>query len=291
MQNTTLFNLGKAGVVVCALFCFANSSAQSSVCEIRHVRVLESDDFFDAVNLDGIVFPPRANSILILNQPISGAGTLLIVPPGGIPGGPDTVVEEVSDPINITYDSRANRMFIFEGASSELIVINLGGRLRSPNAIQRFAAFEYGVDDANGIAVDPKTGTLFLLDRFGPEIVEVIPTPNRKDYDGATALAEGRISVRPIQRSRGPLRGLGFNFSNGGLYVFSPGRQELSSVAEDGTIVPVGDLSGTGHIDPQGFVFVRSLDQTDDANRMNLYVATDSGPSGQVTEWSLDPCD
>ena len=290
MGITILPKLRKASAIVCVLIYFANASALNNACEIRHVRVLETDDFFDVIDLDGVAFPPRANSVLVLDQPISGAATLLLVPPGGIPGAPDTLSEEISDPINITHDGRANRVFLFEPDSHELVVIYLGGRLRSPNPIQRFAADEYGVEDPSGIAVDPKTGTLFLLDRFGPKIVEVVPTSNRKNYDGATALAEGRISELFIQQSRGPLRGLGFNHTDGGLYVFSPGRQELYRVTDNGGLLHVGDFSGSGQIDPQGFAFVRSLDQTDDANQMNLYVVTSVGPSGQVTEWSLEPC-
>ena len=294
MGITTMSKLRNGSAILCALVYFASASAQNNACEIRHLRVLETDDFFNVVNLGGVVFPPRANSVLVLDQPISGAGTILLVPPGGLPGEPGTLSEEISDPINITYDGRANRMFLFERSwcqdCSELVVIYLGDRLQSPNAIQRFAADEYGVDEPGGIAVDPETGTLFILDGLVPKIVEVVPTSNRKNYDGAAALAEGRISEFPIQKGRGPFRGLGFNHSDGGLYVFSPSGQELYQIAEDGRVVHVGDLSGPNPIDPQGFVFAPSLDQTDDAKQMNLYIASSGGPSGIVTEWSLKPC-
>ncbi len=139
--------------------------------------------------------------------------------------------------------------------------------------------------------MDPKTGTLFILDRVGPRIIRVDPTPNRKRYEGAAAEQEGRISELPLQKGKGrKLRGLGFNHADGCLYVFSTNRQELYKITEDSELVRVGDFSGFGRIDPIGFVFVRSLDQTDDARRRNLYIASSGGPSGQVSEWSLTPC-
>ena len=31
---------------------------------VQFIRVLETDDFFDAINLDGIAFPPYSNTVL-----------------------------------------------------------------------------------------------------------------------------------------------------------------------------------------------------------------------------------
>ena len=216
--------------------------------DIQDIEVLfednyrETDDYFDVENLDGVVFPPRANSVLVLDQPILDAGTIIFVPPGRLPVDPDALSQEISDPINITFDGRANRLFFYERESSELVAIYLRGRLLSPNAIQRFQANEYGVVDPSGMTVDPKTGTLFFLDGFGPKIVRVDPGPDRKNYDGAAALEEGRISESFLQQSQGPLRGLGYNHADGCLYVFSPSMQELYTITEDIELVSVGDL-------------------------------------------------
>ncbi len=276
--------------VLCSLVYFANAWGQDDASEIRHIRVLETDYFFDVANLDGVVFPPRGNSLLVLDQPIPGAGTILLVPPGGLPGDPNTLSLEISDPINITIDDRAKRMFLFERESSELVVIKLRGKPKIKKK-DRFMADEYGVEDPSGIAVDPKTGTLFILDGVGPKIVRVDPGPNRKNYHGAAAQEEGRISEFFLQQSQGrQLRGLGFNHADGCLYVFSTNRQELYKITADGELVRVGDFSGFGGIDLKGLVFVRSLGQTDDPRQRNLYVASSGGPSGQVGEWSVTPC-
>ncbi len=290
MEIATLSKLRKTSASVCLLVYFANAWGQACASEIRHIRVLDTDNYFDVVNLDGVVFPPRANSVLVLDQPIPGAGTVILVPKGGLPGDPDTLSQEISDPINITFDERAKRLFLFERESSELVVVKLHGQLNIKK-IERFMADEYGVEDPSGMAVDTKTGTLFILDGVGPKIVQVDPGPTRKNYDGAAALEEGRISEFFLQQSQGRhLRGLGFNHADRCLYVFSTNRQELYKITADGELVRVGDFSGFGGIDIKGLVFVRSLDQTDDAKQRNLYIASSGGPSGQVSEWSVTPC-
>lgn len=282
-EITTLSKLRNASAIFCCLLVyFASAWGQ----EIRHIRVLETDNFFDVVNLNGVVFPPRANSVLVLDQPAAGAGTLLLVRKGGLPGDPDTLPMPISDPINITFDGRARRVFLFEPAPSELVVISLRGQFKT----DRFAAEEYGVENPSGIAVDPRTGTLFILDSVGPKITRVVPPPGRKDYDGTTLQQEGRISDLFLQTQGQQLRGLGFNYADGFLYAFSENKQELYRITEAGELVRVGDFSGFARIDPKGLVFVRSLDQTDDALCRNLYIASSGGPSGHVSEWSLIPC-
>ncbi len=282
-----------SAILCCLLVYFANAWGQADASEIRHMRVLETDDYFDMVNIDGVVFPPRAHSVLVLDQPAPGAGTVIVVRrKGGLPGNPaDTLSpQEISDPINITFDGRAQRLFFFEPESSELVVIKVRNRVRN-GRIRRFQVDEYGVGNPRGIAVNPKHGTLFILDLVGPTIVQVDPGPNRKNYDGAAALEEGRISEFFLQQSQGRhLRGLGFNHADRCLYVFSTNRQELYKITEDSELVRVGDFSEFARIDPKGLVFVRSLDQTDDAKQRNLYIASSGGPSGQVSEWSLTPC-
>jgi hypothetical protein len=289
--STTLSKLLSTSAILCSLVYFANAWGQTDVCGVRHVRFLEPDNFFVVVNPPGVVFPPRANSLLLLDQPILGAGTLFTGPKNGVPGDPETLTTELSDPINMTLDGRGKQLFFFEHAASELTITKLRNKFKEKK-IDRFGTFDYGVQFPSGVAVDPKTGTLFILDGDGPKIIQVMPGGNnRKDYEGATALAEGRISELFLQQSTvpGPLRGLGFNHADGRLYVFSLATQELYKIREDGELVRVGDLSGFG-IDARGLVFAWSLDQTDDARIMNLYIASSGGPNGQVSEWALTPC-
>ncbi len=210
--------LNASAILCCLLVYFASAWGQADASEIRFIRVLDSDNYFSVINLDGVVFPPRANSVLVLDQPVSGAGTVILVPKGGQPGDPDTLSQEISDPINITFDGRAKRLFFFEPESSELVVIKVRGQLKIKK-IKRFIVDEYGVGNPRGIAVNPKSGTLFILDGVGPKIVRVDPGPNRKEYGGTLALAGGRISEVPLQSQGLELRGLGYNHADGCQYV------------------------------------------------------------------------
>lgn len=265
----------------------SNTWAQGSGENIRHVRVLETDDYFDVINLNGIVYPPHANTVLVLDQPRIDTATIVLIPEGGMPGDPGNLPLEIADPINITFDSRGNRLFFFERESADLLVTELGRKAFDAEAIEHFNVQALGVERPNGIAVDPQTGTLFVLDRVGPKIVAMDPGPTQ-NYGGAVALEEGRISKRfLIKEKQDVIRGLAFNPANGHLYTMSPNRQQLYEIAEDGQLIGVGQFSETDWIDPKGIIFAPSLDRTDDPGRMNLYIASAGGPSGYVSEWLL----
>jgi hypothetical protein len=277
---------------ICALIYFANAWGQVDASEIRHIRVLDTNNFFDVIDHNAVVFPPRAHSLLVLDQPTPGAATIFVVPNGGQPGHPKTLSVEISDPINITYEDRGDgqRLFLFEPESSELVITKPS---RNPEIKEkdRFQTTEYGVVDPRGIAVDPKTGMLFILDVVGAKIVRVDAGPNRNSYEGAAAFSEGRISELSLQQTQGKqLRGLAYNHADGCLYVFSTNKQELYKITEDGELVRVAGFPQFGRIDIEGLVFAQTLDITDDPNRRHLYIASSGGPGGQVSEWSVTPC-
>ena len=244
------------------------------------------------VNPNGVVFPPLAHSLLVLDHPTPGSATILVVPNAGQPGDPKTLSVEISDPINITFEDRGDRqrLFLFDPESSELVITRPSGKPQIKET-DRFQTAEYGVVDPSGIAVNPETGMLFILDTVGAKIVRVDAGPNRNRYEGAAALSEGRISELYLQQTRGKeLRGLAFNHADGCLYVFSTNRQELYKITEGGELVRVANFPQFGRIDIKGIVFAQTLDSTDDPERRHLYIVSSGGPSGQVSEWSVTPC-
>ncbi len=194
--------LRNASAILCLLVYFASAWGQADASEIRLIRVLDTDNFFDVGNIDGVVFPPRANSVLVLDQPVSGAGTLLLVPYNKLPGDPQTRSVEMPDPINITINDRGGkRVFLFEPEPNELHVTKVGGKDKQDEEKEQFMVVEYSVGIPLGIAVDPKYGTLFILDGVGPKIVRVDPGPNQKEYAGAAALQERRGRHTELVRS------------------------------------------------------------------------------------------
>jgi uncharacterized protein YjiK len=135
------------------------------------------------------------------------------------------------------------------------------------------------------MAVDPSTGTLYILDARGPRIVKVEPA------EGGS-LAEGKVSATRLRSSMlRNVRGLAFDPAKATLHVRS-GRR-LVELNLRGAVVATRDLSRIRLRNPQGIVFAPTGDSTDDRARTSLYL-TDAGPpgskgSGQIVEIALDP--
>src|SRR3990172_1983385 len=174
-----------------------------------------------------------------------------------------------------------------------LILVRLGAEgYPGPvdSAVTRFGAGPFGVTHAQGLALDPETGRLFILDAAAHRIVGIIPDA-QQGFDGQIF----QIDLRHLAGA--PLRGLAFSPNTGHLYVSSPVEQKLYELSESGRVVATRDLAPLKRIDLQGMVFAPSGDPTDDPAIMNLYLA-DSGLSaapgqaskrGAISEVALTP--
>jgi hypothetical protein len=198
----------------------------------------------------------------------------------------------VTDPVNMAFDGHANRLLIFDSSKSELIEIlaRADGRL-DPQTLQRIDARGLGVEDPQGLTVDPASGRLFILDAAGPRIVSVEP---QAQLDFASPL----VSEIDLARSGlSDLRGLAFDPSSGHLHALDSSAQALYELTETGQVVATRDLSEFDFRNTQGMTFGPSGDNTDDPSEMSLYLA-DSGvgggtgssfaESGRITELSFD---
>ncbi len=155
---------------------------------VRKVHEIDASDYFvlgdrpDFPSDTGLAFPPWPKTLLRLDEPTTGVATLRFVAPGTMPDDPSTVPLVISDPLNLTFDSKmdADRaegafgLFIFEGTTNELLAINAGpsGHL-DPTTLTRFDAQAYGVQNPLGLAFNAATGHLFLLDGVGPTLIRV----------------------------------------------------------------------------------------------------------------------
>ena len=144
----------------------------------------------------------------------------------------------------------------------------------------RLPAGQLGIEHARGLAFDPATGDLFILDSSGFRIIRVRPNQGG-DLDIGAAFNEGRMSSFGVRQavSMEP-QGLAFNPATGDLYLLSPSELKVYEVTTSGERVATLDLSPFGLEDPQGMVFAPSGDPTDDPSNINLYVA-DSGFKGR----------
>jgi uncharacterized protein YjiK len=259
----------------------AHPAAAAASDEIRLVREFELDEL-EIANPAGLAFSAGANEFLVIEA---------IQPGQGVPGATDVarvtpseqrlrwrrIAAQLTDPINVVFDERRGRLLSYASRSDQLIEVHQApaGPL-DPKTLELSSARRFGLDDPRGMAVDPTTGNLFVLDSAGPRLVQVQPAA-----DGSFA---GAVVTDVDLRSTGladPV-GLALDPSTGHLHVMDAADQMLYELQQTGEVVATRDLSGFGLVDPQGMTFAESGDLTDDPGQMSLYLA-DSGLDSDAT--------
>jgi DNA-binding beta-propeller fold protein YncE len=261
------------------------------------VRTLdETEDLFDQAyftagkpNLTGVAYPPGAHTLLLLDQPASGETTLaLMAPPNLNTKKVSKTSLEIADPSNLAFDSINRgaqgygiaRLFALDANLSQLIVVKASAQnVMEAATIESLDTKPFGVTDPQGMTIDPDTGLLYLLDGAST-IVSLKPKPGR-------AFAQAKVTPISLPAGLGELHGIAFNPANHHLYVFNPGQQQLHELTLQGTWVKSLDLSGLGLGQVRAMTFAPSLDQTDPAPTMHLYLVTSSGKNAGLSEWAL----
>lgn len=292
-----LFRLSILLVVLALAFPFLRvpaSLAQSEPAFIRQVRVMESDQtglFTPA----GLAFSARANAFQVIEGRSSSANTDLIkLTPFADRAGSARIAAAIKDPINVAFDNRVGRLLILHSPANQLLEVreDAQGNL-DPRTLIRYDARGFGLQDPQGMAFDPTSGYLYILDAVGPRLVRVEPGANGSFEGAAVSVVDLGASgiVAP--------RGLAFDPSTGSLHVVVPAEQKLVELTQSGAVVARRDLVEFGLKDPQGMVFAPSGDQTDDPSQVNLFlgdsgqndgqvqVTSDSQSTGQILELSL----
>ncbi len=225
-----------------------------------------NEEVFHVVESRGASQPPPADSDVILITPR----------PAQI--GRTRIPAAIDDPINMTFDNTYNRLLILKPNANLLISVEAGpdGRL-NPNTLAHFNAGTFGLQDPQGMAVDPASGDLLILDSASSSIVRIAQTPDGT-FDGATV---SRVDLQYL--GSGGLRGLAVDPTSGHLHVLDSVHQVLYEITAAGQVLAARDLSSLNLNDPQGMVFAPSGDQTDDPSKMSLYLADSGLGTGHVS--------
>ncbi len=280
-------SLTRIGLLVTAATLFA-SLAHGGSLVLRHIRVLETDDFFSEVNLDGVVYPPYANSVLSFDHGRSSSASLELVADGSAPGHAGNLIKPLADPINLTYDAAGGQLVLLGDRSISLYSNTATSRPGNSAVSGTINSAQFGIKDPVGIAIDPAVGTLYVLDKNGSRLVQIKPVPGRNGANAET-LQQGRVSRVDLQFDGAQtLRGLAFNPISGKLYTIDSKARQLISFDITGADVDVGTFSTTEWRQPEAYVFAPSLDTTDDPLTWHLFIASDEGVSGEVAEWSFE---
>jgi uncharacterized repeat protein (TIGR01451 family) len=291
LQKSFYFLLFLVGItVVFSIESASHTLAQSGAGFVRLVRTFEIEES----NLSrpaGLVYIPESNAFHVVEarqpgHPLPAETELARLTPFNERAGSARIAAAIENPINLAFDGQHGRLLIFQAAAGQLIevLVDSDGSLQ-PAAVIRHNVRHFGLPAAQGLAVDPGSGALFVLDAADLRIVRIAP-----EADGNFAGAEiSRVDLR----STGLVdpSGLAFDPTSGHLHVVDRADQNLYELSQSGQVLAVRDLSTFKIGDPQGMVFAPTGDLTDDPGQMSLYLA-DSGlvdrrSSGQILELSF----
>ena len=275
-------------IILLSLAASSVAFAQDDPVYLREVHAIDTNDL-GLLNPAGLAFSPDANIFFVLEAHSTAWANIATMTP--FDELVDTVGVDVSmiDPINLAFDNWANRLLLFDTASSELVEIDTDpdGHLDPSPEARRYQVGQLGVQEPRGMTVDPASGHLFILDSAALQIVRIEPDA-QDGFDGAAALKEGRVSrVDLTQAGLVDPQGLAFNPINGHLYLLSPADQRLYELIETGRVVAIFQLPPFEFVDPHGLVFAFSGDATDDPSIINLYIADTGLSEGKKTGQEL----
>ena len=257
---------------------------------VREVRTLESDRI-DATSPMGLAFRSRGKSFYVVQSPpqVATSDTKIVrlkpfaLRPNTDRVGSTKIAASVRDPINIAYDELRNRLLLLRADGRRLFAMqtNADGSL-DRTTLAHYDVSRLSLGDPEGMAVDPATGTIFVLDGSGPRVF-------RLELGSAGGFVETRVSSIDLSASgSGNVRGIAFDPSSGHLQVQADGS--LYELTRGGETVAVRNLSAITLGTPQAMVVAPSGDVTDAPDELSIYMA-DSGGSdqalGQIVELSL----
>ncbi len=268
-----LILLGVIGIV----FFWRSSESQAQVNPpyVADVRSLEAEQT-GASNPAGLAYAFNSNTFHVLEGRQFGQAQPADIQVISLTGfgdwkGSAHIAAGLVDPINVASDEWFNRLLLFNSAAGKLIEIplNADGSLDGKTVVYH-DVMHLGLQDPKGMAVDATSGTLFVLDASGPELVRVEPETSG-GFDRAQ-VASAILQVKGMSDARG----LALDPTTGHLHILSASEQILYELTQTGEIVAERNLTEFELRNPQAMVFAPSGDLTDEQARMNLYIA-DSG--------------
>lgn len=241
--------------------------AQPKPARVREARTIKSDET-GVQNPAGITFSRRGNAFYVMEGKHRGKAQtdLIKLTAYADRASSARISAAVRDPRNMAFDQKFGRLLIFQGVNNRLVVVKEGadGSL-DPKTTDRWDARHFGLTNAQGLAVDPGTGTMYFLEAANARLVRVSP-----EADGTVDQAV----VTPIDLKVAglkDLRGIAWDTATGNLQLLS--AQSLYEISADGQLVAERSLAEFNIRDPQGMAIAPSGDQTDEPSEVSLYIA------------------
>jgi DNA-binding beta-propeller fold protein YncE len=188
----------------------------------RQAQVLEHD----RTGVDapvGLAFSPSSRSLYVIGSR-SGGGpaetdVVRLAPfelsPLSDRAGEARIAAALKDPVNVVFDARHARLLLLDSADRLLEVrSDVSGDL-DPRTLVRRDALRLDLRDPQGMALDPASGAVYVLDASQPRLVRIEPGADGS-FDAATV---SDVDLRPSGVSAA--RGLAFDPATGHLHLGS----------------------------------------------------------------------
>ena len=159
---------------------------------VRQAQVLEHD----RTGVDapaGLAFSPRAGPSTSSERG-RGAGRPRLTSSGShrsscrrFPdrAGEARIAAALKDPVNVVFDARHARLLLLDSADRLLEVRSDASGDLDPRTLVRRDALRLDLRDPQGMAVDPASGAVYVLDASGPRLVRIEPAADGS-FDAAT---------------------------------------------------------------------------------------------------------
>jgi hypothetical protein len=242
---------------------------------VRQVRSIEADRL-GISHPAGLAFSVAANRFLVVPFPPTADGRnpsaeMVSISPREKRTGAGSVAADIANPLNFTFDNKNNSVLMLQFPENRLIEIGMTAEGDpDPRTLTSYDVQYLGLQDPQGLSVDPASGDLLVFDRAAHRIIRVAPAPGAR-------FAGGRVTSIALQGVDLPgLRGVAFDPRTTHFYLLSPALRTLYEFAQSGAILAERNLSKFNLRDPRGLCFAPSGDLTDDPQKLSLYIA-DSG--------------
>src|SRR5215210_5208666 len=128
--------------------------AQGESAFVQQVRIFDVDAVGELYPT-GLAYSPAATALLVLEAAKAGQGSEIVsLTPREERAGTAALATAVADPINLAFDSKANRLLLLDAVNHELIEIkaNADGTL-ALETLMRHQVQHWGLQNAQGMAV------------------------------------------------------------------------------------------------------------------------------------------
>lgn len=234
----------------------------------------------------GLAFAPAANLFHVLSEQRTGTlapteTQVAQLQPSATLASATNITDHVADPINLTFDSKGNRLLLLNAPAAQLLAVpaQTDGKLAAQPLRQQVQLT--GLQNPQGMSMDPARGQLYILDAVGPRLLQLTP-------DSAGGFGQAQPVTIHLPATIVHPRGLAWEPGEEHLYILSPSQQTLYELTTTGEIVATRDLTGFGLRNPQAMLFAPSGDLTDDPEKLSLYIA-DAGQASAHPQDDAEP--